>query len=417
MAMTDTQDDPEVALRRRIMNQYAGDVNGPQVDAPVDPTLAAPYTPPPPAATEAPAPPPPPTPAAPPPPPPTVTARSATAPAPTPSAPAPAAPASGGPSFDQVNADYQQYLGRPLSQNEYLQFWQNSRGYNPSMIFNSQEGLAFQNRNAQTNPAASPSSGDPVTDRIRSVFASQGKEATQVDLDYWKNYAARIGGDLGALEARMREPNTGGYTAPGSYDALHGLATVGGAGGGAAGGGGTFGGGSSLTSSASGTSGATPFDAGAMNALRALLMQRLGVLGNNDVSQDPQIVAAMQAAQDQTARQAAQERTQLAERLYAQGGGALNSQALTQQIQQSNEQNALGLSSLKAQLYTKAYEDRRAELQQDLAMAIQVGDAASARTLQQYIADLDASVRREGLGVQMAEFQQNQNAAANQSAF
>lgn len=51
------------------------------------------------------------------------------------------------PSFDQVNGDYQKWLGRPLSQSEYDQYWATAGDYNEGMVANSAEGLARTNQN------------------------------------------------------------------------------------------------------------------------------------------------------------------------------------------------------------------------------------------------------------------------------
>lgn len=52
---------------------------------------------------------------------------------------------SGAPTFDQVNADYQKYLGRPLSQAEFDANYAHATRYDGSMIANSPEGLAYTN--------------------------------------------------------------------------------------------------------------------------------------------------------------------------------------------------------------------------------------------------------------------------------
>jgi hypothetical protein len=55
------------------------------------------------------------------------------------------------PSFDQVNGDYQTYLGRPLSQDEYNQYWANKTDYNTTNVSNSAEAIQH---NQQGQPAA-----------------------------------------------------------------------------------------------------------------------------------------------------------------------------------------------------------------------------------------------------------------------
>lgn len=68
--------------------------------------------------------------------------------------PTPAGPTA--PTFEQVNADYQRYLNRQLTQQEYDQYWANATNYDSSMVANSQEALALANQNVpgtgQTDP-------------------------------------------------------------------------------------------------------------------------------------------------------------------------------------------------------------------------------------------------------------------------
>lgn len=144
-------------------------------------------------------------------------------------------------------------------------------------------------------------------------------------------------------------------------------------------------------------------------AVRAMLMERLKAAGIPVNESDANISQPLAAARDETQRSQQTERTALAERLYAQGGGALDSNALTQQIQQSAERNAGGLSQLRAGLISKAYDDKRNELQAYLQMALASGDTESAQLLQAQIAALSAAVQREGLGVNLAEFMANLN--------
>lgn len=149
--------------------------------------------------------------------------------------------------------------------------------------------------------------------------------------------------------------------------------------------------------------------------IRQLLMQRLqanqGPVDENATG----ISQAVSAARDETTRASDRERNQLAERLYAQGG--LNTDELTRQIQQSGEQNAGALSSLRAKLVTQELQSRRDDMRSLLSMALQTGDSESARAIQLQLADLEAQLRRESMGVSLAEFGQQQNAAAGNPAY
>jgi hypothetical protein len=139
-----------------------------------------------------------------------------------------------------------------------------------------------------------------------------------------------------------------------------------------------------------------------MAQLRSILMQRMAGATKPVDPNDPNIASTMTAARDEATRSSTTERNQLAERLYAQGG--LNTDAITQQIQQSGEHNAQGLSSLRATLITRELESRRSELRDLLQMATQAGDAQMARDIQMQLAALNAQVQRESMGVDLAKY-------------
>jgi hypothetical protein len=142
-------------------------------------------------------------------------------------------------------------------------------------------------------------------------------------------------------------------------------------------------------------------------------MQHLKDAGTPVNESDPNIAAPLSAARDEAQRAQDAERTALAERMYAQGGGSLQSGALGQAIQQSAERNAGGLSSLRAGLVSQAYTQKAQQLQSDLQLALANGDTQSAQLLQAQIAGLSAAVQREGIGTSLAEFlaSLNQNTA------
>lgn len=148
--------------------------------------------------------------------------------------------------------------------------------------------------------------------------------------------------------------------------------------------------------------------------IRAQLMARLKELGLPVDENAAGIKQAVSAASDENERSLSRERTELAERLYAQGGGGLNSNALTQGIQQSREKGAGALSSLRANLLMGEYARKQSALQQTLTLAVQSGDAEAARAAQKAIADLQAQLQREGFGIDLAKYQAylNQNAVA-----
>lgn len=157
---------------------------------------------------------------------------------------------------------------------------------------------------------------------------------------------------------------------------------------------------------------ATPAVPDFQGEIRKQLMARLAELGTPVNEQSSGIAGAVSGARDEATRASEQERTALAERLYAQGGGGLNSNALTQQIQQSGEKNASSLGGLRANLMMQEYARKQTALQQTLSLAVQSGDAEAARAAQKAIADLQAQLQREGFAIDIAKYTAflNQNA-------
>lgn len=147
-----------------------------------------------------------------------------------------------------------------------------------------------------------------------------------------------------------------------------------------------------------------------VNQLRAMIQQRLTSASQPVDPNDPTITGTVNAARDEATRASETERSQLAERLYAQGG--LNTDQLTQQVQQSGEKTALGLGSLKAQLIQREVQSRRTELQSVMQMALAAGDSQMAREIQMQIAQLDAMLREEGMGIDLAKFTADLNQKA-----
>jgi hypothetical protein len=264
-------------------------------------------------------------------------------------------------------------------------------------------------------PTAGTSSGDADAARISAIFASQGKQATQTDIDYWKNTLARAGGDWSYVQSRMLAPNTGGYTAPGSYDANAGLATVGGPGGPNPAAAGYLGMSIPQPGSASSiysTYGLQPpqglWDPGFVSQLRQIIQDRLAASGKPVDPNDPTITGAVNAARDTATRQSEQERAQLAERAYAQGN--LNTDVIGQQIQQSNERTGTALGSLRANLIMNEVQQRRQDLKDLLQMALAAGDSQSAREIQLQIAALNATLQEQQQAIGLSEFGANLNA-------
>lgn len=145
--------------------------------------------------------------------------------------------------------------------------------------------------------------------------------------------------------------------------------------------------------------------------LRQILMQRMSGDSATVNPNDPNIAAPLSAAKDQLSRQSDTERNALAERLYAQGG--LNTDAVTQGVQQSNERQGTALSSLRANLIVGELNNRRTDLQDAMRLAVQSGDAEMAQNIQLQLSALNAEIQREGIGANLAIAGQqfNQNAS------
>lgn len=139
--------------------------------------------------------------------------------------------------------------------------------------------------------------------------------------------------------------------------------------------------------------------------IRDMLMKRLAELGGGVDENSTGISQALSAARNEGTRASEQERTALAEHLYADGGGGLNSNAITQGIQQSAEKQGAAMSGLRANLIMGEYARKQTSLQQTLQLAVQSGDAEAARAAQKAIADLQAQLQREGFGVDLAKYQ------------
>jgi len=177
--------------------------------------------------------------------------------------------------------------------------------------------------------------------------------------------------------------------------------------GGAAAGGAQFNG----AAGAAGAAGGAPAQSDFMNQLRATLLKQIAQAQTPVDENALQITAPLSAARDEVSRSSDAERKALAEHAYATGD--LHSSTLGQQMQQSAERNAGGLSQLRAGLISNEYKQKRDELQSYLQLAVASGDAELARQVQMEMAQLNASVNREGQGINLAEFtaQLNQQAA------
>jgi hypothetical protein len=66
------------------------------------------------------------------------------------------------PSFDQVNGDYQTYLGRPLTQGEYNQYWANKQDYTSNNVAGTPEAIAYNNSKGNPGPIPTAPGGAQI---------------------------------------------------------------------------------------------------------------------------------------------------------------------------------------------------------------------------------------------------------------
>ncbi len=142
------------------------------------------------------------------------------------------------------------------------------------------------------------------------------------------------------------------------------------------------------------------------NQIRALLMQQLGTLSRPVDANDPLIAGEMQAQERTLERNRQDRRAAAAERMAFTGlnSGGAGSGAFEAENNAGFEDKGQALSGIQAQLFSRATEQKRAQLNQLLNLAMQSGDAESARALQLQIANMDAELRRMGLSQQASQW-------------
>ncbi len=99
------------------------------------------------------------------------------------------------PTAEQIAADYQQYLGRAPEEGAYQNYWAGRDDYDPSMIFNSPEGLDYYNRTTQNGTvvpgqsAPAPSGGGGAAmgtaEYANEYIRSHGATPNPTSGDYW----------------------------------------------------------------------------------------------------------------------------------------------------------------------------------------------------------------------------------------
>jgi len=151
-----------------------------------------------------------------------------------------------------------------------------------------------------------------------------------------------------------------------------------------------------------GASGSSP----QQDAIRAALMAQLQKMGQPIDPNDPTISTQLNASSNLLERQRQQRRAAMAERMAASGlnpGGA-GSGAMDQEIAAGFEDKASQLSGIQGQLMARANEQRISQLQQALSLAVQSGDAQSARDLQLQIAQMQQSMEQARLGQSQSQW-------------
>lgn len=141
--------------------------------------------------------------------------------------------------------------------------------------------------------------------------------------------------------------------------------------------------------------------------VRTLILNQLQSLSQPFDANSPEVTQPMDAARLEVSRSQDQARKALAERLYATGD--LNTDALNQGVQQNIEQGGQALAQLRSQLVSSGLQQRVGQLQNLLSLAVQSGDTNSAQALQLQLAQLQAQLDREQMGIGLGEFTQQQN--------
>lgn len=158
-----------------------------------------------------------------------------------------------------------------------------------------------------------------------------------------------------------------------------------------------------------GASGGAPAVSPFTQQIRELLMKRIQQDQAPVDENASGISEAVNAARLEQTRASDAERKALAERLYAEGSGSVDQNALTQGVQQSAERMGSSLATTRAQLIAREYQRKADDLNSAMQQALASGDAETAREIQMVLAQLQAALQREGYGIQLATIATNQN--------
>lgn len=155
------------------------------------------------------------------------------------------------------------------------------------------------------------------------------------------------------------------------------------------------------------------------NQVRAMLMQQMQGYAKPVSMDDPGIQGEM-AAQERTLERGRQDRrAAMAERMAASGqnSGGAGSGAMESEIAAGYEDKGAAKTGLQAQLYSRELSARRDKMMQSLQLALQTGDAESARSLQLQMAQMDDEMRRLGLNQQKSQWDDSYGLQTQDAAY
>lgn len=171
----------------------------------------------------------------------------------------------------------------------------------------------------------------------------------------------------------------------------------------------------SASSGSAAPAGVSPFTSG----LRDILMEQLGAMGKAPTVNDPGIAENLAGRRLALQRGAEGQRRNAAEMRAYDGSGGLGGKAFETDargiLERQSEAEARGVGDVLG----GELQQRRQQLSSLLSMALQSGDAESARTIQRELAQMQNQFNYAGLGQQQGQFEDSMAfnyAGMNQSA-
>lgn len=153
--------------------------------------------------------------------------------------------------------------------------------------------------------------------------------------------------------------------------------------------------------------------------IRAMLLQQMQQNGKPVDMNDPQIAGEMNAQRTVLERQRQERRAAMAERNAASGlnSGGAGSGAMDADIASGYEDMGHQLTGIQAQLFTRELTRKQTALNQQMQMALQTGDAESARALQLQMQGVDAELRRQQMSQQQSQWNDQFGLNASQALY